>query len=119
MLTSSKVESQDLIKEEREPDRKAKREAQIAGYIAEVKQHFDTRYGENASKLGGWQVLYADCDIKPGTSITQCKKVSPITSFATAAVLGPIVVAAEDRVHSYLGFCAYQEARRVTVQVPS
>ncbi len=37
---------------------------------------FDMNYGDDESKLEGWQRLCADCGVKIGPSIKQCKRVS-------------------------------------------
>lgn len=40
-----------------------------------ILREFNTTYGVDESKLEGWQRLCEDCDVEPGPSITQCKKV--------------------------------------------
>lgn len=41
-------------------------------------RNFNMNYGTDESKLDGWQRLCADCGLRIGSSITQCKRVSGI-----------------------------------------
>ena len=65
----------ELNKKSKEKTKTERRGAKNADNIAAVKAYFDEHYGSDATKLESWQALCADCDIEPGTSITQCKKV--------------------------------------------